>query len=150
MSVSITVKNWLKAKIQSCDSVQVVYGYEEVNPTGWPAVMLTTQDMEGEFSSTSENSRVYSYKALILFPIGQDFVSNTTINRLEYAENVVATVIDEIINAIDTDFDLTGIPQATALYANASDCIWSYTTYEGGEARSAEITVSIYTEKEVV
>jgi len=147
MSASVTIKNQIKAKIQTCASVQQVYGYEEVNPTGWPCVMLTPANMTGEFSSSSENSRVYSYRTMILFTLGQDMETPKTLNRLEYAENTIATVIDEIINAIDDNFVLDGTP---VLFVNASDVQWGYVAYEGGEARSAEITLNVYTEVTVI
>lgn len=146
MSVSVAIKNQIKNKIQSCASVQQVYGYEEMNPKGWPCVMLTPADMDGEFSSTTENSRVYSYRALILFTLGQDMETPKTLNRLEYAENTIATVIDEIINAIDDNFVLEGTP---VLFVKASDVQWEYVSFEGGEARAAEITLSVYTEVEI-
>jgi hypothetical protein len=147
MSASVTIKNQIKAKIQTCASVQQVYGYEEVNPTGWPCVMLTPANMTGEFSSSSENSRVYSYRTMILFTLGQDMETPKTLNRLEYAENTISTVIDEIINAIDDNFVLDGTP---VLFVNASDVQWGYVAYEGGEARSAEITLNVYTEVTVI
>lgn len=147
MSQSTELKNLLKTKIESLPSVQKVYGFEKINPEGFPAIMLTPQDLQGEFSSNVENSRTYAFKCLILFPISQDFPVTTDLPRMEYAEQVIATVIDEIVNDMDTDFELTG---STALYMNAADCLWSYTKYEGGEARSAEITLSIYTERTVV
>jgi hypothetical protein len=147
MSVSTLIKNQIKSKIAACASVQVTYGHEEMNPQGFPAVMLTAGNMEGEFSSNSENSRIYSYRSLILFPIGQDFIPPASANRLEYAETTIATVIDEIIDAMDTDFELDGAP---VLYVNASDVQWGYVAYEGGEARSAEITLRVYTEKTVI
>lgn len=143
MSASVVIKNQIKAKIQSCASVQQVYNYEELNPTGWPSVMLTAADMNGEFSSNTENSRIYSYRALILFTLGQDMETPKTLNRLEYAENVVAGVIDDIINAVDNDFVLDGSP---VLFVNAADVIWGYYPIEGGEARGAEITLRVYTE----
>lgn len=147
MSASVTIKNQIKTKVQSVSSVQQVYGYEEVNPSGWPCVMITPANMEGEFSSTSENSRVYSYRLLILFTLGQDMETPKTQNRLEYAENTIATVIDEIINAIDDNFVLEGTP---VLFVNASDVQWGYYAFEGGEARGAEITLNVYTEVTVV
>jgi hypothetical protein len=143
MSVSVTIKDQLKRSIQSCASVQQVYGYEEVNPTGWPCVMLTPADMQGEFSSTSENSRVYGFKALVLFTLGQDMETPKTLNRLEYAENVIATVIEEIINAVDDNIVLEGTP---VLFVNAADVNWGYISGEFGQARSAEITLKVYTE----
>lgn len=146
MSVSVTIKNQIKTKVQSCSSVQQTYGYEEVNPSGWPCVIITPANMQGEFSSTTENSRVYSYRLLILFTLGQDMEVPKTLNRLEYAENVICTVIDDIINVIDDNFVLDSTP---VLFVNASDVQWSYVAYEGGEARAAEITLNVYTEVEV-
>lgn len=144
MSDSVTIKRQIITKVQSCSSVDQVYGYEEVNPTGWPCVMVTPGDMQGEFSSNTENSRVYSYNLLIMFTLGQDIETPKTQNRLEYAENVIATVIDEIITAVDNDFELEGSP---VLYVNAADVLWGYKTAEFGVARSAEITLNVYTEK---
>lgn len=149
MSVSTDIKNHIKANIETCASVQKVYGHEEINPSGWPAVMVTAADMDGEFSSNTENSRIYAFRTLILFPLGQDFVKGDDINRYEYAEQTIATVIDEIINISDTDFELDG-SNPTVLYVNAADVSWGYTTYEGGEARSAQLTLKVYTEKTVV
>lgn len=149
MSVSTDIKNHIKANIQACASVQQVYGHEEINPSGFPAVMVTAGDMDGEFSSNAENSRVYAFRLLILFPIGQDYPIPDDSNRLEYAEQVIATVIDEIINISDTDFELSG-SDPTVLYVNAADVSWSYTNYEGGEARSAELSLRVYSEKRVV
>lgn len=146
MSVSTTIKNQLKAKILSCGSVQAVYGHEEINPEGWPAVIVKPADMEGEFVSNAENSRIYSYALLIIFPIGQDMPGQGELNRLEYAEQVVATVVDEVINAVDTDFELDGSP---VLYVNAADVQWGEYTYEGGVAKAASLSLKVYTEYRV-
>jgi hypothetical protein len=147
MSASVTIKNQIKTKVSGCASVQQVYGYEETNPIGWPCVMITPSDMQGEFSSTAENSRVYNYRLLIMFPTGQDMEVPKNMNRIEYAENVVATVIDEIINAIDDDFELDNSP---VLFVNAADVTWSYINVESGEVRAAEITLKVYTEVTVI
>lgn len=149
MSVSTDIKNHIKANIQACPSVDQVYGHEEINPKGFPAVMVTAGDMDGEFSSNAENSRLYAFQLLILFPIGQDYPISTNMNRLEYAEQVVATVIDEIVNISDTDFELDG-SGPTILFVNAADVQWSYISSEGGEYRSAVLTLRVYTEKTVV
>lgn len=149
MSVSTDIKNHIKTNIQACPSVEAVYGHEEVNPSGFPAVMLTAGDMAGEFVSNAENSRVYAFNIIILFPIGQDFPVSTNMNRMEYAEQVLATVIDEIINISDTDFELSG-SNPTVRFVNAADALWGYTQYEGGEARSAQMQLRVYTETTVV
>lgn len=145
MSVSVDIKKQLKKKVEGLESVEVVYGYEEMKPSGWPAVFIATGDLDGEFSSNAENSRVYSYLLLILFPIGQDFKVDTDIPRLEYAEEVIATVIDEIVNTMDTDFELSD-SDPSVLYMNAADANWGTYPYEGGVAKAAQIKLNIYTE----
>lgn len=147
MSASTSLKDQLKVKIAALDSVQEVYGHEEINPSGWPAVVVTAADMDGEFSSNAENSRVYSFRCQILFPTGQDFIRDSSMNRLEYAEQTVATVVDEIIGTMDTDFTLAG---GVALYMNAADATWGYISGEFGEARSCSITLRVYQEVTVV
>lgn len=144
-SVSTRIKQQLKVKVGALDAVQKVYGYEEVKPTGWPAVFITPSDLDGEFSSNAENSRVYAYQLLILFPTGEDFVPQSETERLEYAEAVVASVIDEIVNTMDTDFVLAN-SDPTVLFVNAADCNWGMYSYEGGIAKAAQITLRVYTE----
>lgn len=144
MADSILVKQQLIEKINALDSVEVVYPAEKVNPSGWPAVFVTSSDMEGEFSSNTENSRIYAFNVTILFPEGLDFVPDSQKERLDYAEGVVSQVIDDIINAVDTDYELSGSP---VLFVNAADCTWGTYQYEGGVAKAANITLRVYTEK---
>jgi len=149
-SVMTELKNQVIGKIEALDSVQKVYPAEELNPTGWPAVFVTITDMEGEFSSTAENSRVYSYDVLVLFPEGQDFVPEEDNDRDDYAEQVVGGVVDSIINAIDTDFELDSLPTDTnVLFVNAADCLWGKYETEVGICKAAQVTLRIYTETTV-
>ena len=144
MSASIEIKDQIIDKIDALSSVQVVYPAPHNNPSGFPAVFVTTSDLEGEFSSNLENSRVYAYSVIILFPIGQDYVPESERDRLDYAERVVAGVIDEIINTVDTDYELDSSP---VLFVNAADCEWGTYEAEFGVAKAANITLRVYTEK---
>lgn len=150
-SVMTELKNQIITKIEALDNVQKVYPAENMNPTGWPSVFVTISDMEGEFSSTAENSRVYSYECLVLFPEGQDFVPDDEQDRDDYAEQVVGGVVDSIINAIDTDFELDSLPTDTnVLFVNAADCLWGKYETEVGICKAAQVTLRIYTETTVV
>ena len=144
-SVAQLIKNQIKVKVQSCNSVQEVHTAPDINPKGWPAVFIVLSKMDGAFSSNTENSRIYSYILQCLFPLGQDMAPEnlTTPDRLEYAENVLETVIDDIINAVDDNFVLEGTP---VLFVEASSVEWGYTDIETGVARVANITLSVYTE----
>jgi len=150
-SAMADIKAQIISKIENLDSVQKVYPAEQPNPTGWPAVFVSAMDAEGEFSSNAENSRVYSYDVLVLFPEGQDFVPPSEASRLDYSEKVVGDVVDEIINAVDTDFELDSLPNdTTVLFVNAADCLWGRYEYEGGIAKAAQVTLRVYTEVTVV
>lgn len=143
MAVSNLIKDQIVAKIDALGSVEVVYPSEFINPKGWPAVFVKSTDMDGEFSSNAENSRVYAYRCTIAFPTGQDMVPESERNRLDYSERVINSVIDDIINAIDTDYELDN----PVLYVNAADVTWGYVDMENGIAEAATITLRVYTEK---
>lgn len=147
MSASQDIKYQIIGKIQPLSSVEVVYPAVKLNPSGFPAVFVTANREEGEFSSNAENSRVYEYNCMVLFPVGQDFVPEAQKERMDYAESVIANTVDEIINIIDTDYELDSTP---VLFVNAADIEWGYVDYEGGVARGANVILRVYTEKVVV
>lgn len=147
LPVSIQIKDMLIDRIQDLASVEVVYPSAVINNKGWPAVSVTPDREEGEFSSNAENSRVYSYNCTVLFPMGQDFVPEAERNRMDYAERTIAQVIEDIINVIDMDFELD---RGVVLFVNAADTEWQYYEYEGGIARAANIILKVYTELVVV
>jgi hypothetical protein len=147
MIVSTAIKDQIIAKIQNLDSVEVVYPAVKLNPKGFPWVYVTANTEEGEFSSNAENSRVYTYNCSIGVPIGQDIVAEQERERMDYAERTIAEVIDQIINSIDTDFELEGNP---VLFVNAADVEWGYIDYEGGVARAANVILRVYSEITVI
>lgn len=146
MSISTTVKNQLMDFIQKLDAVEKTYGHEELNPKGFPAVFVKPGDMQGAFVDNAHNSRIYAFRITCVFPLGQDFIKDKVTNREEYAEETIATVLDEIINAVDTNFQLEGTP---VLYANAADIAWGDANLENGACKAAQITLKIYTEYQV-
>lgn len=143
MSVSVLIKNAVKAKIQALSSVQFVATSEQINPEGWPAVFIRTVGVNGEFISNAENRRIYSFRITVLFPDGQKFVPDNEKNRQDYAEDVVATVVDEIINTIDTNFVLDGTP---VLFVDAADSNYGEAAIENGIAKAAQVTISVSTD----
>lgn len=147
MAVSIQIKDQIISKVDNLSTVQSVYPALKLNPDGFPAVFVTTNTEEGEFSSNAENSRVYTYNCMVIFPIGQDFVPESERERLDYSERVIAQVIDDVINAVDTDFELEGNP---VLFVNAADVEWGYVDIENGVARAANVILRVYTEVTVI
>lgn len=146
MSTTRIIKDMLIQRIQSIDSVQVVYPSEGINPSGFPAVYIRAADIDSEFSSNTENSRIFGYKCTVIFPVSQDMIPEEEISRMDYAETVLGGVLDDIIDAIDKDFELDGAP---VLYCNATDCQWLYVKFEGGEGEAIQFTIKVYTEKNI-
>lgn len=133
--------------IQACASVKQTYGHQEMNPQGWPAVFVEATDMNGEFVDTANNSRVYSFRITILFPLSKDMPGLPAgTNRLEYAEQTIATVLDEIINTLDTHYQGEGLP---VLYFEAADAIWGEAAIDVGICKAVQVTIRIYTEYQV-
>lgn len=146
MSISNTVKQQLISFIDKLPGVEKTYGHEELNPDGYPAVFVRPGNMDGEFVDNAHNSRIYAFEITCVFPTGQDFVKDNSVNREEFAEETIATVLDEIINAVDTNFQLDGTP---VLYANAADIQWGSANLENGVCKAAQISLRIYTEYQV-
>lgn len=148
MSISTTIKEQLISYIQdNCPSVKQTYGHEEMNPAGWPAVFITATSVDGEFVDNANNSRIYAFRVTVVFPISKDLPGLPAgTNRLEYAEQTIATVVDEIINAVDTNFELGGTP---VLYVDAADAEWGEASIDVGIVKAVQITLRIYTEYRV-
>lgn len=149
MSVVTDIKQHIIANIQACSSVQAVYGHEEMEASGYPAVFVVAASMEGEFASNSENSRIYAFDVRVVFPIGQDYSGPAETNREEYAEQVIGTAIDDIINKQDIDFILSGA-DTTVKYVNAANLQWGRVEDNAGLFVICDMQLRVYSEKTVV
>lgn len=144
MSVSSNIKKTLKARIQALDTVQVVYGYRETNIKGWPAVIIIANDMDGEFTSNTENRRKYEYQVLVMYDLGQKVAGLQDYDSLpknEQAEEFISDVVDQIIDDIDTNFELTG--NTDVLYCEAADARWGFVEHSGGIAKACNIVIRV-------
>lgn len=137
------IKKELLRKISNCPSVAKAYGHDEFPTDQFPIAICKATDMDGTFWTSSSNMRIYSYRVLILWPIGQDLKGQTD-DRLQVAEEAIDQVVDEIINAVDTDYVLGGY--ALVLFVDAADSHYGEYQYEGGIAKGAEITLRVHSE----
>jgi len=155
MSVSTDIKKLLVNKINGLSSTQAVYGYSELNPSGWPCVWVKTADLQGTFVTTSENRRIYAYDVTAILTLGENFIKDGSVQREEYAENTLATVTDQIVNLFDdTSFisQLNGIyttGDTTALFVEAADARWGEIDMQSGKAKAIQISLMIHTDYNV-
>lgn len=139
MSVIKDIKKEIINKVSAISSVNKVYGFEKINPSGFPAVFITYNGMENEFFSTAENKRVFIYRCLVLSQIGQTL---DNADQVETAENQIEDLVGDIINAIDSDYTLG--TNAQILFVDATVGEPGYVEYEGGWARSGEVFVRVH------
>lgn len=149
MSVSSSIKKTLKKRIEGLDNVQKVYGYKAVDIDGWPAVMVVAANMDGEFTSTTENRRRYAFLIAVLQDIGQQIpnLEYDEMDKNEQAEEIIGTVVDDIINDFDNNFQLSG--NADALFMGAANAEWGFINHSGGIAKACTIGVTIVSDYNV-
>lgn len=139
MSAIKDIKKELIRNVSAISSVNKVYGFEKINPDGFPAVFITFVGTSNEFFTNAENKRVYEYRILTLAQIGQDLTSS---NAVEEAEATIQDVTGDILDTLDSDITLDGAAEMVFMEAAVGQP--GYVEYEGGQARSSEITVRIH------
>lgn len=141
MGVSIDIKKEIINKLSALSDFNKVYSYEKLNPTGFPAVFVTSTGVDNEFFTNAENKRVYGYRVLILMQGGQGLVGDAQDDVMDKAEQAVQDLTDRAIDAIDSDYTLGGY--AEVIYVEAAVGDLGYIEFEGGWARSAEIILKV-------
>jgi len=138
MSAIKNIKKEIIRNISAIDSINKVYGFEKINPDGFPAVFVTFNGMDNEFFTNAENKRVYTYRVLLLVPISAD--GNT--EALDEAEEVIQDVTGDILNTMDSDITLDDATEVVFMEAAVGEP--GYVEYEGGQARSSEILLRVH------
>lgn len=142
-SLARTIKEEIRDKIVALSSVEIVYTFEPTDLRGFPAVIVKYGDVDGEFWATNENQRIYGYKIIVLDQIGQTHAGIND-DRLQEAEENVAKVVEDIMNALDSDYEL-GQFNAEVVFLDAVDVLYQPYSYPAGEALGAELTVRVHT-----
>ncbi|MHA1225122.1 MAG: hypothetical protein ACTSR2_01000 [Candidatus Hodarchaeales archaeon] len=95
------IRNQLKTKLESIDSIQEVHDYPTEEFGGFPAAIVKSTRNDAEFQTTTQNQRVYIFTVYILQEIeSQD---------IRKARRIIEGVVDDVIEAFDQDQLLTGI-----------------------------------------
>jgi len=142
MSASQNIKKEIIKKLSALTDFNKVYGYEKLNPTGFPAVFVTTTGVDNEFWSSAENKRVYGYRVLILMQGGQGLVGDANDDVMDTAEQGIQELVGTAIDALDSDITLGD--NAQVVFVEASIGEYGYVEFEGGWARSAVVDVKVH------
>lgn len=133
------IKTEIMKKLTNVSTLNRVYSYERINPEGFPCAFVTFDSNDNEFFTNAENKRVYGYRVLILAQIGQD---RSNSDRVQAAEEAIEEAVGDVLNSLDSDITLGSNSQV--LYVEAALGQPGYVEYEGGWARSAEITIRVH------
>ena len=89
---------------------------------------------------------------MCLLTLGENFIKDGSVNREEYAETTLATVTDEIINAMDKVAFITELNaiysagDTTVLFIEAADATWGEVDMQTGKAKAVQLTLRIQTD----
>lgn len=132
---------FLKEEVLDANSlIDIAYTYEAADLTGTPAATLTPSFNENEYTTTTENGRVYAF-VLRLFAERQSGKENE-----DEAEQAMRELVDDVLDDLDKNHRMSGMgskPGYTFLFMEAAPSVWGYAGREN-EYRFAEIIIRIH------
>lgn len=148
MSVVSDIRQVLLNRVGALSSVQKVYPYEHPHPDGYPAVFISSDSMEGDFTSNVENRRTFVFNVVVIYPTGQNLPKDNSKDPVQQAEDAIYEVFDQITtdldqNAFSSSFADIGDDDSTYLFCEASDAEWGFYNTEAGKARALKIPLRV-------
>lgn len=125
--------------IKSNAKVQSAYEFEASNLEGFPALTLTPSGNENDYSTTTENRRVYSFVVRLYVQRGSTGTDESQ------SENTMRELVDTVLDTIDKNHSAISIDSQTGytfLFMQATPSQWGYAGREN-EMRVAEVKISL-------
>jgi hypothetical protein len=99
------IRETIKTKLLTINSIQEVQDFPTLEFTGFPAVVVKTVGNDTNFQTNNDNKRTYIFRLYVFQEI------ETPGNKK--ARRIVEGVVDDILDSFDTDQLLSGITLAT-------------------------------------
>lgn len=115
----------LKSKLTANTLIQEVYDYVESNFNGDPVAIIVPSDNEGDYHSTTENTRIYAFKIFLFVSRGNEGGNLSDIN----SDKAMRQLVDSVLDDFDKDYYLTGFTNPTGytlLMIEAVNGAWGY------------------------
>ena len=119
--------------------IQSSYQYEASALDGFPALTLTPSANESDYSTTTENRRVYAFMIRLYVERGSDATAEST------CEKTMRKLVDTVLDTIDKNYRTISIDSQTGytfLFMHAAPSQWGYSGREN-QMRVAEIRVRL-------
>lgn len=108
------IKDAIVSKLQTVESLDVVYAKEEKILGSFPAATVSAKSHEGQFEDTVSNLKTYEHFIRLYFRTDEN-------NDADY-EDVLETVADSVIYALEHDITLGGVVD----WAMPTSGIWKF------------------------
>jgi len=130
----------IKSILSSNDLLENVYNYEASDMSGTPIATFTPSANESDYSTTTENRRVYAFNIRL-------FVNRLSGEQNEYnADAAMRQLVDSVLDDFDKNHRLTGLGTKTGycyLYLEALPSQWGYAGAENNY-RVAELSLRVH------
>lgn len=136
----------LMEKLQTLTKIQSFYNFEASNIEGSPALTLTPSANESEYSSTTENRRVYAF--VVRLYVDRPSSGNAA---EQTAEKTMRDLVDTVLDRLDVNHQLSNIAAQSGysfLFMEATPSRWGYAGREN-IMRVAEINVRLHFDVDV-
>ena len=137
----VAIKKELVQRISAnVTTLQDVYGYERVNPSGFPYGTIVRSHNESDFNTNRENLRVYAFRFVVWEQMGQLPPNDPgSDNAKERAEGIIDEVVDQVIDYFEltTNISLGGL----VTWVEAIPSTGVYLQGPGGWYRGAEVII---------
>lgn len=94
-----TLRSQVKSVIETVSGIQEVASYPKIKFSGYPAAYVVPSDNEGDYETTRENIRTYSFIVRLFY--------ETKESGVEAALNALEDIVDNCLDAFDQE-DLKG------------------------------------------
>ncbi|MCK4686644.1 MAG: hypothetical protein KAT66_00780 [Candidatus Lokiarchaeota archaeon] len=131
-----TLRNKIVEILEDNDKIQETFPYEVEKFKGDPVCTVTPSSNEGDYNTTDENIRLYSFNIRL-------YVTRTETRTKKQADEVLTDLVDSVIDDFDKNYTFTGISMPTGYTFINSFVLPSNWGYYGREAeyRYAELLI---------
>jgi len=92
MGARTTLINNLKTIIGEVDGIQEVSKYPQLNPNGYPYVLIAESEAPGDYESSQDHIRVYAFKVWIM----NEYDQETFTGAIDLQRNLADSITDKI------------------------------------------------------
>jgi hypothetical protein len=136
-----TIRSAIVTKLNGAGitKIQVAYRSPRATFSGFPAAIVEPSENEADYSSTSDDKRVYAFKIRVYYPIKDE-------SDYDAAETALEGALDEMLDA----FTIRGALGTACEWIEPVPSVWQYEERGEGVYRMAELTLRCIRYKGIV